>query len=359
MASGEYNTKVPVLLLSCRDEAGSKLIPTNNHKGGKGGKGGKGAKHHPAITTDAQLDAWITNHILPLIENKTDATVASLRRLYDPKIYPYPKIQTPYSIQLWMQSAIYSDRIDVGKGGSGRCSMVSTANNLLAGGSNVHASLFGHTARKGKYAHAPIASHGCEVSYVLGVRGQRKDPDELALTRTTASYWSNFAITGDPNAAGLPQWPAFNGRDEPTMMLNVDADGGVRLRKSQAQKEACEWWEHHKTNKKLGGKGGKGKGGKGGKGKGGKGSKGNYACHDGFWFNGSVKTKYPCGQGGKGKGKGGKGEGGKGKGSSDDACRACQAAQCLFQGKCVGGVDQGACSAHHGTWCTSGGGGGH
>ena len=235
MARGEYNTKVPVMLLSCRDESAGKLVYKGN-----------------AITTDAELDTWITNSILPFIKNTTDADVATLRRLYDASRYPYPKVRGNYSIQLWMQDAIYTDRMDAGGSTSGRCSMRSVAMDLLAGGSpSVRTSLFGHTARRGKYSHFPLAWHGCEVSYVLGSNAAAKDADEMALTRKTVSYWSNFALKGDPNSAGLPQWPNFNATDEPTMILNVDNDGGIGIRTNQAQNEACEWWEYHKMNTKA------------------------------------------------------------------------------------------------------------
>jgi para-nitrobenzyl esterase len=32
---------------------------------------------------------------------------------------------------------------------------------------------------------------------------------DKALSNQLHSYWVNFARTGDPNGAGLPQWPAF------------------------------------------------------------------------------------------------------------------------------------------------------
>jgi para-nitrobenzyl esterase len=32
-----------------------------------------------------------------------------------------------------------------------------------------------------------------------------------ALAAQMSRYWVNFAATGDPNASGLPYWPAFRG----------------------------------------------------------------------------------------------------------------------------------------------------
>jgi carboxylesterase type B len=57
------------------------------------------------------------------------------------------------------------------------------------------------------------ASHGSEIDYVFG----NLDPavadwteQDREVARRMTRYWSNFAATGDPNAAGLPPWPAFS-----------------------------------------------------------------------------------------------------------------------------------------------------
>ena len=36
------------------------------------------------------------------------------------------------------------------------------------------------------------------------------------------TYWTNFAKTGDPNAAGLPSWPAYS--EGKPAMLNIASE---------------------------------------------------------------------------------------------------------------------------------------
>jgi para-nitrobenzyl esterase len=38
-----------------------------------------------------------------------------------------------------------------------------------------------------------------------------------------SAAWVAFARTGNPNHRGIPQWPAFNSTDRPTMVFGDDA----------------------------------------------------------------------------------------------------------------------------------------
>jgi para-nitrobenzyl esterase len=66
------------------------------------------------------------------------------------------------------------------------------------------------------------AFHGSEIPYIFRTFSARNWPwseADAALADTISSYWLNFARTGNPNAAGLPRWPAYDLSAQMTMEL--------------------------------------------------------------------------------------------------------------------------------------------
>ncbi len=76
----------------------------------------------------------------------------------------------------------------------------------------------------GQYAHYG-AFHTGEVAYAYDnlrfidheLRPLDRTDDELA--RVMSTYWANFIKTGNPNGAGVPQWPAYTTKDKAIVVL--------------------------------------------------------------------------------------------------------------------------------------------
>jgi len=66
------------------------------------------------------------------------------------------------------------------------------------------------------------ASHGSEIAFVFGNFSATMPASEAdrAVSDQISSYWVNFAKRGDPNSAGLPNWPAFTDANQQVMELD-------------------------------------------------------------------------------------------------------------------------------------------
>jgi para-nitrobenzyl esterase len=80
------------------------------------------------------------------------------------------------------------------------------------------------------------AFHSLEIPYVFGALHDPTwqwlpfTPDDAALSNLIQTYWTNFAKTGNPNAQGLPDWPAWsNGKME---FLEIRKDGRVTAQRN-------------------------------------------------------------------------------------------------------------------------------
>jgi len=66
------------------------------------------------------------------------------------------------------------------------------------------------------------AYHASEIPYVFGTLRNRPWPFtevDFTLSDRMSRYWSNFAISGDPNGKGLPAWTSYDPTNEPYLEL--------------------------------------------------------------------------------------------------------------------------------------------
>ena len=73
------------------------------------------------------------------------------------------------------------------------------------------------------------ANHAAEIPYVFRnlnkkeVMGASDRAEDKALSEQMSSYWVNFAANGDPNGEGLPEWPAFEEKEQLVIYFNGEA----------------------------------------------------------------------------------------------------------------------------------------
>jgi len=77
----------------------------------------------------------------------------------------------------------------------------------------------------------PATPHGGEIAFVFDTLaagwGGPPTPQDQAVARMAQSYWVNFARTGDPNGAGLPNWPRHDGNKDLIFEFRPDGSAGA------------------------------------------------------------------------------------------------------------------------------------
>lgn len=72
------------------------------------------------------------------------------------------------------------------------------------------------------------AVHSADIEYAMGNLATNLvyawQPEDYAISALFMNYYANFVKTGNPNAEGLPEWPAINGAEvAPVMQIDVES----------------------------------------------------------------------------------------------------------------------------------------
>jgi para-nitrobenzyl esterase len=92
-----------------------------------------------------------------------------------------------------------------------------------------------------------FAFHSDDIEYVFGTLDTRPGaewrPEDRKLSEQMMDYWTNFAKTGDPNGAGLPEWPRYDKTDE---VMHLDKESAASADTTRARYEFL--MEHKPAN---------------------------------------------------------------------------------------------------------------
>jgi para-nitrobenzyl esterase len=117
----------------------------------------------------------------------------------------------------------------------GACPVGAMAELTNAGGQRVFVYRFDRSV-PGKGEAELGAFHSLEIPYVFGAL---HDPtwqwlpftaDDAALSNLVQTYWTNFAKSGNPNAQGLPDWPAWT--DGKMEFLEIRKSGAITAQRN-------------------------------------------------------------------------------------------------------------------------------
>ena len=95
------------------------------------------------------------------------------------------------------------------------------------------------------------ASHSDEMPLVFqqfGLPGRpQENASDRAMSEIITAYWTNFAKNGDPNGAGLPDWPAYSNASPHAMHFIADTAHAGPVVHEEGLKELDAYFEWRRT----------------------------------------------------------------------------------------------------------------
>jgi para-nitrobenzyl esterase len=88
------------------------------------------------------------------------------------------------------------------------------------------------------------AYHSAEIEFVFEALPSKNlpwRPEDTQLSDLMSTYWTNFAKTADPNAAGLPSWPPFS-PETGSQVMHLAADSKAAPEQNRARYEFLDNW---------------------------------------------------------------------------------------------------------------------
>jgi para-nitrobenzyl esterase len=103
------------------------------------------------------------------------------------------------------------------------------AKTIAAQGVKVYEYRFSYVADSMRQAWPEGAPHATDIPYVFDTvkakYGDALTPQDAAIAKAANAYFANFAKSGDPNAAGLAAWPAYDPQAD--VLMDFGADGAA------------------------------------------------------------------------------------------------------------------------------------
>merc|ERR1712039_1021106 len=117
----------------------------------------------------------------------------------------YPSDLGKYNQAWWMINRVSTDKVP----GLGACGARNFSQRFHNGGAPaVFTYLFAHPSQTGFLPGAGpgsvVVPHASEIAFVFAGMGMVMPGEESDLAFQMAQYWTNFAITGNPNGGNLP-----------------------------------------------------------------------------------------------------------------------------------------------------------